>query len=178
MPTLKHIDIEITKRCNLSCVHCSAQSNTKGREINFTEIKKILDKAVSLGLENVGFTGGEPLIRKDKVMRLLHYSKNILDLKTHIHTNGTLLTMKDASSLAELADEISITILGAEARTHDKITSVKGSLEATEKGLKAILHEHGNVRTYLVPMKSNYKETTQIIEKVSMAVKNSPFSAG
>lgn len=162
---LKHIDLEITKRCNLSCVHCSAQSNAKGKEMSFTEIKIILDKAASLGLENVGFTGGEPLIRKDKLMRLLGYCKQVLDLKTHLHTNGTLLTSKDASLLVELADETSITILGALAQTHDEITSVKGSLKATEKGLKALLNKHGNVRTYLVPMKSNYKETAQIIEK-------------
>lgn len=162
---LKHIDIEITKRCNLSCVHCSAQSNAKGKEMSFDEIKTILDKAVSLGLENIGFTGGEPLICKDKLMRLLGYCKQILDLKTHIHTNGTLLTSTDASLLAELADDTSITIFGAQAQTHDEITSVKGSLEATEKGLKALLNKHGNVRTYLVPMKSNYKETSQIIEK-------------
>ncbi|MDW7728187.1 MAG: radical SAM protein [Candidatus Methanoperedens sp.] len=155
----------MTKRCNLSCVHCSAQSNAKGKEMSFTEIKIILDKAVSLGLENVGFTGGEPLIRRDKLMRLLAYCKQVLDLKTHIHTNGTLLTSKDASFLAELADETSITILGALAQTHDEITSVKGSLKATEKGLKTLLNKHGNVRTYLVPMKSNYKETSQIIGK-------------
>ena len=158
------MDIEITKRCNLSCVHCSAKSNTKGREMSFSEIKIVLDKAVSLGLENVGFTGGEPLIRKDKLMRLLAYCKQDLDLKTHIHTTGTLLTSKDASLLAELVDETSITIFGALAQTHDKITSVNGSQKATEKGLKALLNKHGNVRTYLVPMKSNYKETTQIIE--------------
>ncbi len=162
---LKHMDIEITKRCNLSCVHCSAQSNAKGKEMSFTEIKIIFDKAASLGLENVGFTGGEPLIRKDKLMRLLGYCKQELGLKTHLHTNGTLLTSKDASLLVELADETSITILGALAQTHDEITSVKGSLKATEKGLKALLNKHGNVRTYLVPMKSNYKETTQIIGK-------------
>ncbi|MDO8725613.1 MAG: radical SAM protein [Candidatus Methanoperedens sp.] len=86
-------------------------------------------------------------------------------MKTHIHTTGTLLTSKDASLIAELVDETSITILGALAQTHDKITSVNGSLKSTEKGLKALLNKHGNVRTYLVPMKSNYKETTQIIEK-------------
>ncbi len=157
----------MTKRCNLSCVHCSAQSNAKGKEMSFAEIKIILDKATSLGLENIGFTGGEPLVRKDKLMRLLDYCKRALDLKTHLHTNGTLLTSIDASLLAELADEISITILGALAQTHDEITSVKGSLKATEKGLKAILSKNGNVRTYLVPMKSNYKETTQIIEKAN-----------
>lgn len=71
------MDIEITKRCNLSCVHCSAQSNAKGREMSFEEIKIMLDKATSLGLENVGFTGGEPLIRKDKLMRLLRDYRKI-----------------------------------------------------------------------------------------------------
>ena len=54
---LRHI-VEITKKCNLFCVHCSARSGNADRELSLKEIKIILDKASLLGLKDVGFTGG------------------------------------------------------------------------------------------------------------------------
>lgn len=138
----------------------------KGIELNFSEIRTILDKASLLGLENAGFTGGEPLVQKDRLVRLLRHCKNTLNLKTHLHTNGTLLSPKDARILAKLADEISVAFLGSNAQTHDRITSVEGSWKVAKNGLISLLHQDANVRAYLVPMKLNFRETPQIIEKV------------
>ena len=163
---LRHIDIEITKKCNLFCVHCSAQSNTTGRELSLNEIKIILNKASSLGLENVGFTGGEPLVRRNKLVALLKYCKHTLNSKTHLHTNGTLLKSEDAAIMARLVDEITVTFLGSKPETHDGITSVKGSLKAAEEGLCKLVRKHANVRTFVVPMKPNFREIPQIAKKV------------
>ena len=163
---LRHIDIEITKKCNLSCVHCSAQSNSTGKELSLNEIKIILDKASSLGLENVGFTGGEPLVRRNKLLALLKYCKHTLNSKTHLHTNGTLLKSEDAAIMARLVDEITVTFLGSKPETHDGITSVKGSLKAAEEGLCRLVRQHANVRTFIIPMKPNFGEIPQIVKKV------------
>jgi radical SAM protein with 4Fe4S-binding SPASM domain len=137
-----------------------------GKELSLNEIKMILDKASSLGLENVGFTGGEPLVHRNKLVALLKYCKGILNLKTHLHTNGTLLKSEDATIMARLVDEITVTFYGSKPETHDGITSVKGSLKAAEKGLWRLVHEHGNVRTFIVPMKPNFREIPQIVKKV------------
>ena len=163
---LRHIDIEITKKCNLFCIHCSAQSNKTGRELSLNEIKIILDKASSLGLENVGFTGGEPLVRRNKLVALLKYCKRILNSKTHLHTNGTLLKSEDAAIMARLVDEITVTFYGSKPETHDGITSVKGSLKAAEEGLCKLVRQHANVRTFIVPMKPNFREIPKIVKKV------------
>jgi radical SAM protein with 4Fe4S-binding SPASM domain len=163
---LRHIDIEVTKKCNLFCVHCSAEANSRGRELSLNEIKMILDKASLLGLENVGFTGGEPLIHRNKLMALLKYCKGILNLKTHLHTNGTLLKSGDAAIMARLVDEITVTFYGLKPETHEEITSVKGSLKATEEGLCRLVRQHTNVRTFIVPMKPNFREIPQIVKKV------------
>ena len=58
---LEHIDIEITRDCNLDCYHCSAGTKRTGKKITRKEIKDILSEAKSLGLKKVGFTGVEPL---------------------------------------------------------------------------------------------------------------------
>lgn len=163
---LRHIDVEITKKCNLFCVHCSARSNTTGKELNLEEIKMVLDKASSLGLKNVGFTGGEPFLCKSKLEKLLTYCKRTLNSKTHVHTNGTLLKLGDVTMMAKLADEITITLYGSKPETHDGITSVKGSFKATENGLSMLVRHHANVRTFIVPMKPNFKEIPQIVKRV------------
>lgn len=163
---LEHIDIEITKLCNLHCVHCSAESNNKVKELSLKEIKKILDEASSMGLRNVGFTGGEPLMRRSKLVELLEYCKHTLDSKTHLHTNGTLIRQKDAAIIAELVDEVTVTFLGSKSETHDGLTSVEGSLKATEEGLQSLVHQEANVRIFIIPMKMNLAEIPQIIRKV------------
>lgn len=163
---LRHIDVEITKKCNLFCVHCSARSNTMGKELSLKEIKMILDKASSLGLKNVGFTGGEPLVRRNKLGTLLTYCKRTLNSKTHLHTNGTLLKLKDAAVMAKLTDEITVTLYGSKPETHDKITAVNGSLKATEEGLDMLVRQRANVRTFIVPMKPNFREIPQIVKRV------------
>ncbi len=102
---------------------------------------------------------------KAKVFALLEYSKESLEVKTHVHTNGTLLGTKDAKILAALADETTIPILGSEAQTHDRITSVKGSLERSEKALVTLLDQNANVRVFLVPLKQNFREIPSIMVK-------------
>jgi len=165
-PKLEHIDVEITKRCNLACIHCSAQSNSIGRDLSSTEIAAVLNKASTLGLKYVGVTGGEPLVRRRKLMTVLRSCRRISNLKVHLHTNGTLLTSKDASLLAGLVDEITITFLGSKPETHDGVTLVKGSLRATEEGLRRLMDERANVTIFVVPMKLNLKEVPQIVKKV------------
>lgn len=163
---LRHVDIEITKKCNLFCVHCSAWSNIPGRELSLKEIKIILDKASSLGLKNIGFTGGEPLVHRNKLVTLLKYCKHTLNSKTHLHTNGTLLDSDDAAIIARLVDEITVPILGSKPETHEGITSVKGSYKAAEEGLCNLMHQHANVRVFIVPMKLNFREISQIVKNV------------
>jgi len=163
---LEHIDIEITKKCNLSCVHCSAQSDIIGKELNLTEIKAILDEASSLGLRNVGLTGGEPLLRRNKLEMLLRYCKQTLGVKTHLHTNGTLIKEKDSVMMAKSIDDITLTFFGSNPETHDRITSVQGSFEATEKGFGRLVEQDANIRIFIVPMRTNFREIPQIVKRV------------
>ncbi|HPD60977.1 MAG TPA: hypothetical protein PKV48_04350, partial [Thermodesulfobacteriota bacterium] len=50
---------EITDRCNLKCLHCYQENGGK-EELNFHEIKVILDDLEKLGTLKVTLTGGEP----------------------------------------------------------------------------------------------------------------------
>ena len=67
---LVSFDLEITARCNNNCRHCyinlpSQDEAARKGEIPLTEIKGMIDQAVSLGALWCLVTGGEPLLRED-----------------------------------------------------------------------------------------------------------------
>ena len=62
---LKEIKIELTNRCSRNCIHCSssATSNLASvKELDIDDVSKILIEAKDMGVNNIVFTGGEPLM--------------------------------------------------------------------------------------------------------------------
>ncbi len=60
------IFVSVTARCPCRCPHCSrAGRHTTTGELSTTEMKQALSDLVSMHVSNIGFTGGEPLTRKD-----------------------------------------------------------------------------------------------------------------
>jgi mycofactocin radical SAM maturase len=86
-----NITWEITRKCNLKCVHClSTSSHESPGELTLNECKTFVDQLAELRVFEINFGGGEPLL-KDHFLPLLRYihTKGIV---TCISTNGTVLT--------------------------------------------------------------------------------------
>jgi radical SAM protein with 4Fe4S-binding SPASM domain len=166
---LEHIDIELTKQCKLECIHCSARSGQKplNNELSLDEIENFLHEAKSLGLKTVGLTGGEPFLCKEKLMSVIDFCNNNLKISIHIHTNGILINSKDANKVSKSASETTVALYGSNAKTHDSVTRVEGSMQSTMKGLERLLQAGANVSVYIVPMKVNIHEIVPLIKKVS-----------
>ena len=80
----------VTRRCNLRCVHCYSQSedrNYRG-ELSFEEGKALIDDLAEFGSPVILFSGGEPLIRPD-ILDLIRYAAG-KGLRAVVSTNGTL----------------------------------------------------------------------------------------
>jgi len=92
--------------CNLSCPFCLEGSKPgDGRldRITLEDARPLLDEAVSLGVEQFSFTGGEPLIVKDFI--------NILDYASSLNpclvlTNGTDPLLKRLHQIEKLAHRL------------------------------------------------------------------------
>lgn len=166
---LEHIDLEITKECNLDCVHCSARSqkNVTSEELSLDEIEDLLNEARSLGLKQVGLTGGEPFLSKEKLEKVMDFCTNSLNVPVHIHTNGMRINKADSKRISHIVDEVTIALYGTNAQTHDSITRRKGSMESTWKGLQRLIDAGANVSVYIVPMKSNAHEIIPLVRMVS-----------
>ena len=75
--------------CNLACPFClegSAPGNHRLEQVTHDEIRSFIDEALTLGVEQFSFTGGEPFINKD-IFEILHYAA--AHRPCMVLTNGT-----------------------------------------------------------------------------------------
>jgi MoaA/NifB/PqqE/SkfB family radical SAM enzyme len=154
--------IALTHRCNLTCMHCYAKEDTKRREdsspeLNIEQWKKTITEIKAAGCLYLLITGGEPLLRDD-FADVYAYAKRQGFLIT-LFTNGTLVTGEIVKLFRQLPPRrIEITLYGAGAATHDRITGVPGSYECCLRGVEMLLAGGLNVALKSVLMTLNLNE--------------------
>ncbi len=90
-----NLRISVTDRCNLRCVYCMPAEDVlfmkKELLLTFEEIERLVRASVSLGIDKIRLTGGEPLVRKD-LHKLVASLNSIAEIKdVGLTTNGLLL---------------------------------------------------------------------------------------
>jgi len=126
----------VTRRCNLKCVHCYAHAREEGQpnELTTSEGKKVLDDLAGFGVPVVLFSGGEPLARKD-LPDLAAYAVS-KGMRAVISTNGTLIGAKTARTLKEIGlSYVGISLDGMEA-INDRFRGVKGAFASALQGIR------------------------------------------
>jgi PqqA peptide cyclase len=117
---------ELTYRCPLHCVFCSnpVDYTRHGRELDSTEWKRILGEARALGAVQLGFSGGEPLLRDD-LEELVAYGRQ-LGFYTNLITSGVGLTEARAKALkAAGLDHIQLSFQDSTPQLNDFLTSTR-----------------------------------------------------
>lgn len=109
---------EITKKCNLNCIHCIAWKR-KRRELRNKQRLKIIENLKLLGCQEIYLTGGEPLAEKD-IFAVLKYAKN-KKFKIGLLTNGTLINKKNIKRLKKYIDTIGVSLDGSNSTINDQI---------------------------------------------------------
>jgi cyclic pyranopterin phosphate synthase len=93
---LRNLRLSVTDRCNLRCEYCMPEDDytwlPREDVLHFEEISGLVDIFVSLGVDKVRLTGGEPLLRRDlqALVAMLSAKSGVRDLA--LTTNGILLT--------------------------------------------------------------------------------------
>ena len=135
--SLRLVAWEVTRNCNLSCVHCRAAA-TKGPycgELDTQTCLRLIDQIVEVGKPIVILTGGEPLLRSD-IFEIASYGTD-KGLKMVMAPNGTLLSEAVAKKMVSAGiKRISISIDGATKESHDKFRGVKGAFDGALRGIK------------------------------------------
>jgi 12,18-didecarboxysiroheme deacetylase len=147
----------VTRRCNLKCVHCYAQSEDRSYsdELSFDEGCSLIDDLADFGSPVLLFSGGEPLIRPD----ILDLIQKAVDrgMRAVVSTNGTLIDEAMAQRLKSIGlSYVGISLDGLET-VHDAFRGVPGSFARVMRavdncqraGIKVGLRFTINKRNYL-----------------------------
>jgi MoaA/NifB/PqqE/SkfB family radical SAM enzyme len=154
-----HMLMEVTYRCNLRCNFCQYLDIIEGKaqpvgpspgDLPLADILRCIDELPSGRL--ITFAGGETLVRRDFPEILTHASRRH---RTHIITNGALITEAVARSYVDLAPRrmwqnglvlVEVSLQGDEA-LHDRIVQRKGSWRRAVEGIQHLVRARHQART-------------------------------
>ncbi|ORU92308.1 MAG: pyrroloquinoline quinone biosynthesis protein PqqE [Cycloclasticus sp. symbiont of Poecilosclerida sp. M] len=126
---------ELTYACPLQCPYCSNPLDYANftNELNTDEWKRVLKQSRKMGAVQLGFSGGEPLVRKD-LTELVSYSHD-LGYYINLITSGynmdeaKIIELKEAGldhiqiSLQASSKELNDYIAGTESFEHKKVVA-------------------------------------------------------
>ena len=152
---LKDLRISVTDRCNFRCRYCMPRERfnedhtflPKRAFLSFDEIEKVVRSTISLGLEKVRITGGEPLLRKNLPELISKLSK--LDIDIALTTNASLLK-KNAKALRLAGlNRVTISLDALDPELHKQMSDSNISVDSILEGIDEA------VRVGLSPVKIN-----------------------
>lgn len=152
--------IELTRRCNLRCIHCylgHREGEVSQAETGTPRMLSLVDEITEAGCLYLLITGGEPLVRKDFPEIYGHAREKGLIIT--VFTNGTLITDDILGLFHELPPRaVEISVYGATRATYESITGVQGSYGKCMRGIRKLLERGTNVRLKTILMTSNAHE--------------------
>jgi MoaA/NifB/PqqE/SkfB family radical SAM enzyme len=133
-PRLRLLVLAVADRCDQRCVHCDIWRGTGRAPLTLRERLRVVDDALSAGIDQALLTGGEPLLSADLwpvAERLASGGARLL-----LTTNGMLLA-RHAAPVARRFAEVYVSLDGAGAATHDRLRGVR-SFERVAEGVAAL----------------------------------------
>ena len=126
--------IDPTSACNMNCKGCWAAEYGHKLNLTYDEINNVINQGVELGTHLYMFTGGEPLIRKNDILRLCREHKNCTFLA---YTNATLIDQKFCDDMKDVGNlTLALSIEGSEESNDSR--RGKGAYERTIKAMELL----------------------------------------
>jgi Fe-coproporphyrin III synthase len=154
----------MTRRCNLKCVHCYAQAKDIEfeNELSTEEGKALIDDLANYGSPVILFSGGEPTLRKD-LPELAAYAREN-GLRAVISTNGTLIDRDLAKRLKDVGLSYVGVSLDGIRETNDRFRGMKGAFDAALRGLHNCQEEGIKVGLRFTINKQNVRDIPAIFD--------------
>jgi len=146
---LKNLRLSVTDRCNLRCEYCMPEDDyawlPREDVLHFEEISALVDVFISLGVDKVRLTGGEPLLRRDipSLVRMLSAKPGLKDLA--LTTNGVLLADQIDALKAAGVGRITVSLDTLRRERFVSLTRFD-QLEAVHAGIYAAANAYGTLK--------------------------------
>ena len=128
---------ELTKGCNLRCIHCRATATelSSPSDLSTEVARDIIDQIAEVSNPILVLSGGEPLFRSD-IFQLARYGTD-KGMRVALATNGTLVTKHVARMIVDSGvQRVAISLDGADALTHDTFRGIPGAFDAAIAGFR------------------------------------------
>ena len=163
--TISYLRLSVTDRCNLRCIYCMPEDNElsgtmvkSGRFLShsdllsYEELMRVVKLAVSLGMNKIRLTGGEPLVRKG-IIDFIHCLSNVKGLdQIRLTTNGVLLQEYGQQLYEHGVHHINVSLDTLQAERFKTITG-KDRFDDVWKGLMLAKDLGFKVKLNVVAMK-------------------------
>jgi len=156
---------EVTKGCNLRCIHCRATATelSSPSDLSTHSALGIIDQIATAANPILVLSGGEPLYRSD-IFQLAKYGTD-KGLRVALATNGTLVTKEVARMIVDSGvKRVSISLDGADAATHDTFRGIPGAFDAACAGLRNLKALGMSVQINMTIARHNAKQLPQVLE--------------
>ncbi len=140
---IKNLRVSVTDRCNFRCTYCMPEEGLVwlAREdiLSYEEIERLSRIFVSIGVEELRLTGGEPLVRRDLPVLIEKLSKLEALKSLSLTTNGFSLKQMCADLVAAGLQRINVSMdtpvreKFAHITRRDALPQVLEGLEECEK---------------------------------------------
>lgn len=154
----------LTRTCNLKCLHCYADSEAKmyPGELTTGEALKVIDDLSEFKIAALLLSGGEPLLRRD-IFELAHHA-NAKDLRTTLSTNGTLITLEMAQKIKQTGFTYVGISLDGIGPSHDHFRGVPGAFNKTLQGIRNLKEVGQKVGLRLTMTRHTIKSLSSIFD--------------
>ena len=153
----------VTRRCNLRCVHCYAQATAQSEEeIGTAKAKEIIRDLAEFGSPVLLFSGGEPLVRSD-LSELASYAVE-QGMRAVISTNGTMITREKARELRSIGLSYVGISLDGTREVHDRFRQVNGSFDRAMEGVENCQLEGLKVGLRMTVSRNNAEEVPAVFD--------------
>ncbi|MFT5698241.1 MAG: cyclic pyranopterin phosphate synthase [Desulforhopalus sp.] len=163
--TISYLRLSVTDRCNLRCMYCmpedGEETETQVKSGNFLEhsdllsyeeLLRIVKLAVSLGMNKIRLTGGEPLVRKG-ILDFISCLNKVQGLdQIRLTTNGVLLEEYGAQLYESGVHQINVSLDSLQREKFKKITG-RDKFDDVWSGLMLAQDLGFNVKLNVVAMK-------------------------
>jgi AdoMet-dependent heme synthase len=156
---------ELTKGCNLRCIHCRASATelSSPDDLSTQAARHIIDQIAEVSHPILVLSGGEPLFRSD-IFQLARYGTD-KGLRVALATNGTLVTKQVARKIADSGvRRVAISLDGADALTHDAFRGIPGAFDAAITGFRNLKELGMSVQINTTVARHNAHQLPQVLE--------------
>lgn len=180
---LEMLWLKITNSCDLRCIHCCEPDGTVAKcgcsvngvkpedSLTVDEFKKIIDDAKLFNCREIRFIGGEPLLRKNDLISLIKYARQIEIPFLSVVTNGILFDSEVIDKLADHKVHFKILFHSHNESIHDSMAGMEGSYRKVLAAIKKIKEKNYSMDVNIIVTKHNQgdlKETIGFLKQLGI----------